>query len=32
MATFLIIDDSKLARKKQVESVLEAGHEVVAEA
>lgn len=32
MATFLIVDDSKLARKKQVESVLEAGHEVVAEA
>jgi len=30
MATFLVVDDSKLARMKQEESILAAGHEVVA--
>jgi len=32
MQKFLVIDDSKLARKKQVQSILDAGFEVVAEA
>jgi len=32
MASFLIIDDSKLARKKQIQSVIDAGYKVVGEA
>lgn len=32
MATFIVIDDSKLARQKQIESVKAAGHEVIGEA
>jgi len=32
MQNFLVIDDSRLARKKQVQSVIDAGFEVVAEA
>ena len=32
MATFLVIDDSKLARSKQEETIKSAGHEVVGSA
>jgi len=32
MQKFLVIDDSKLARKKQIQSITDAGFEVVAEA
>lgn len=32
MATFLVIDDSKLARTKQEETIRSAGHEVIATA
>lgn len=32
MATFIVIDDSKLARQKQIESITAAGHEVIGEA
>ena len=32
MATFLVIDDSKLARQKQEETITSAGHEVIATA
>lgn len=32
MQKFLVVDDSKLARKKQIQSITEAGYEVVGEA